>query len=251
MSAVVHASAENTAQTAAVLRRDGVVILDSLWDASKVDQLRALVERQHPEFVDPSSLHDYLGKKKERVLAPVHITREMYDSGLLRSAPLDAICRVMLGEDYVYEAFGVIWVQPGAPAQKPHRDGGALFAESGLDRVLPPSAMTVAVPLVDVDLDLAPTGAAPGSHRLAQGAEVGELQPIELARGDAAIWDFRTFHGGLANLTDRPRPALYFTVCRPFWIDHLNFRKDARVRLVGEPEVLAELGPSFIRAIPA
>ena len=91
MSAIVHASAENTAQTAAVLRRDGVVVLDSLWDAPTVDRLRALVERQHPEFVDPSSLHDYLGKKEERFLAPVHITREVYDSGLLSSAALDDI----------------------------------------------------------------------------------------------------------------------------------------------------------------
>jgi ectoine hydroxylase-related dioxygenase (phytanoyl-CoA dioxygenase family) len=156
----------------------------------------------------------------------------------------------MLGEGFVYEAFGMLWVYPHAPAQNRHRDGGVLFPESGIDKILPPSAMTVAIPLVDVTEEWAPTGATPGSHRLEPGASAGEMEPIALDRGSAAIWDFRVLHAGLANRTDRPRPALYFTVCRPFWADHLNFRKNARARLIGDPAVIDGLGPRFVRARP-
>lgn len=248
MSLLARVAACDSEGAAAALRRDGVVAIEGVWDMDVIDQLRDIVARQHPEFADQSRLEDYLGDKGERFIAPVRLTAAVRDSGLMQCPVLEAVCAAMLGAGFVYEAFGILWVAPGAPAQHSHRDGAVLFPESGIDRVLPPSAMTVAIPLVDVDADWAPTGVAPGSHRLEAGAGSGELVPIELIRGSAAIWDFRVLHGGLANRTDRPRPALYLTACRPFWIDHLNFRKNARARLIGDPEVIADLGPRFVRA---
>lgn len=243
------AAGDNEAGVA--LRRDGVVAIDHLWSPATIDEVRCVVEAQHPEFADQSLLEDYLGDKGERFIAPVKLTDAVRDTGLLGCAALEAVCAAMLGEAFVYEAFGMLWVDPGAPAQNSHRDGGVLFPESGIDRVLPPSAMTVAIPLVDVDLEWAPTGVAPGSHRLEPGSSGGELVPVELGRGSAAIWDFRALHAGLANRTDRPRPALYLTVCRPFWVDHLNFRKNARAKLVGDQAVIDQLGPRFVRARPS
>lgn len=248
---IARVAAEDSDAAASALRRDGVVRIENLWSVAEIDALREVVAGQHPEFADSERLEDYLGDKHQRFIAPVALTPDVRDTGVLSCAALEAVCATMLGEAFVYEAFGMLWVHAGAPAQDPHRDGGTLFPESGVDRILPPSAMTVAIPLVDVDLDWAPTGVAPGSHRLEPGSSAAELVPIALNRGDAAIWDFRALHAGLANKTDRPRPALYFTVCRPFWADHLNFRKNARARLIGDPQTIAELGPRFVRARPA
>ena len=250
MTAIARVAAADSDAAAAALRRDGVVAVEGLWTPAAIDRLRDVVGAQHPEFGDPDRLHDYLGDKDERFIAPVTLTAAVRDTGLLESAALEAICTAMLGEAFVYEAIGMLWVYPHAPAQDSHRDGGLLFPESGVDKVLPPSAMTVAIPLVDVTDAWAPTGVAPGSHRLEAGTAAAELEPIALDRGSAAIWDFRALHAGLANRTDKPRPALYFTVCRPFWVDHLNFRKKARAKLVGDPGVIAQLGPRFVRARP-
>jgi len=250
VSAIARVAADAVDAAAEALRRDGVVAVEGLWSAETIDALAATVAAQHAEFTDPDGLDDYLGDKHERFIAPVALTTAIRDSGLCSSEPLNALYSAMLGEDYVYEAFGMLMVRPGAPPQGPHRDGGLLFPETGVDRILPPSALTVAIPLVDVTADYAPTGAVPGSHRHQAAADPAELIPVTLCRGDAAIWDFRTNHAGLANRTDRPRPALYFTVCRPYWVDHKNFHANARAKLVGDPAVFAELGPRFIRGRP-
>ena len=250
MNAFARVPASEVDAAAAALRRDGVMVVEGLWDVATIDRVNDLVAAQHPEFDDPDQLHDYLGEKDQRFIAPVAVSEPLRAAGMFECRPLEALCAAMLGEDFVYEAFGMLMVRPGAPAQHTHRDGGRLFPESGVDRVLPPSAITIAVPLVDVSLDFAPTGAVPGSHRTDPDGPEGELIPIEIERGSAAIWDFRALHAGLANRTDRPRPALYFTACRPFWVDHLNFRKNARAKLIGDPSVTDALGPRFVRARP-
>jgi ectoine hydroxylase-related dioxygenase (phytanoyl-CoA dioxygenase family) len=250
VSEIARVAADAGDAAAEALRRDGIVAIEGLWSPDTIDALGATVEAQHPEFADLDALEDYLGDKHERFIAPVALTAAVRESGLCTNERLEAVNAAMLGDDYVYEAFGVLMVRPGAPAQEPHRDGGLLFPETGVDRILPPSALTVAIPLVEITTDYAPTGAAPGSHRNQAAADPADLIPIDLNRGDAAIWDFRTNHAGLANRTDRARPALYFTVCRPYWIDHKNFHANARAKLVGDPAVLTELGPRFVRGRP-
>lgn len=243
--------ADAVADAAVAIRRDGAVAVEGVWPGETVDRLREVVLSQHPEFTDPAALRDYLGTRGERFIAPVTVTNAVRSAGVLDSPALEELCGTLLGEDFVYEAFGILMVYPGVKAQGAHRDGAALFPETGLDRILPPSALTIAIPLVDVDADFAPTGVAVGSHRVLADTEDVRLEPVELRRGDMAVWDFRVVHSGLANRTDRSRPALYLTACRPFWIDHRNFVQTARAKLVAHPELLPELGPRFVRAEPS
>lgn len=236
------------AEAAAAIRRDGAAVVEQVWPAELIDRLRAAVFAQHPEFSDPDLLDDYLGTKDVRYLAPVTVSAPILATGVLTAPALVGLCKALLGADFVYEAFGIMMVYPGVKAQKGHRDGGDLFPETGIDRILPPSALTIAIPLVDVDAELAPTGVAVGTHREIADPEAVPLTPVELRRGDIAVWDFRVVHAGLENRTDRTRPALYITACRPFWIDHTNFQDTARVRLGAEVGVLGALGPRFVRA---
>lgn len=244
-------AASAVSEAKAAVRRDGAAIVEGVWCADTIDAVRELVLRQHPEFSRPELLEDYLGRKGERFIAPVKLSLRIEASGLLASPTLEALCQALLGEDFVYEAFGILMVHPGAAAQNPHRDGGILFGDSGIDKILPPSALTVVIPLVDVDRDCAPTGFAPGSHRTLVPDNHPELSPMILRQGDLAVWDYRVIHGGLANATDRDRPALYLTACRPFWVDHKNFVDAARAKLIGEPAVIERLGPRFVRAQPS
>ncbi len=136
---------------------------------------------------------------------------------------VDAMLCGTLGANYVLEAFGVISSLPGAQDQHVHRDGAALFPDSGLDGLLPPSAVAVAMPLVDLDDTSGMTVFWPGSHRQSQHDPEASGTAAEAPAGSLVFWDFRTFHNGMANKGSAARPFLYITTCRPFWIDTLNF----------------------------
>ena len=169
-------------EAAAAVRQDGAVVVEGLWTPAEIDELGAAVIAQHPEFLDPSCLQDYLGFE-ERFIAPITMTRFLSGAGLGRLNAIDRVCGQLLGPDFVYEAFGILMVMPGAQAQLAHRDGGFLFGGSGVDRILPPNALTIAIPLIDVDLAAAPTGFEPGSHRLVGELSADALVPVVLKRG--------------------------------------------------------------------
>lgn len=250
LSEVCRFAAGSTSDAAAALKRDGAVILDNIWDAARIDDLRSVVEAQHPEFADKALLGpDHLDTGKGRFIAPVTVTPEITSCGILNAEPLIALFTATLAEGWVYEAFGMMMTLSGAAEQGKHRDAPVLFPETPLARILPPFALTVAIPLVDVGPDNGPTAILLGTHKFEIETHQGEPAIPEVRRGSVLIWNFSTMHWGMPNTTGRPRPALYITVCRPFWTDSVNFgRKTARTRLAVAEEVRELLGKPFIRA---
>ena len=248
MSSVGRFGPDAIEEAGAALRSDGAVILEDLWPRATMDQLRDLIAAQHPEFAEKASLPDLFDNGEGRFIAPITITRALLDSGLMDCAVVEAVLTNALGQAFVHEAFGMMMVEPGAPAQPSHRDGGLLFPEIGVDRVLPPSSVTVAIPLVDVGADNAPTAFRPGSHRFGEAEEQADPVVPEVALGSAVLWDFRVLHHGCANMTGGGRPLVYFTASRPFWFDHRNFAQGNR-RLVADPAVIGELGERYVRAV--
>jgi ectoine hydroxylase-related dioxygenase (phytanoyl-CoA dioxygenase family) len=61
-----------------------------------------------------------------------------------------------------------------------------------------------------------------GSHRDA-GAAKGESAEPEVREGSCMLWDFRLKHGGTPNQGTAPRPLLYLTYCRRWFLDQINF----------------------------
>ena len=45
----------------------------------------------------------------------------------------------------------------------------------------------------------------------------------ELAPGDLLVYDQRTVHRGVANVSPNSRPILYLLFCRPWFREHINF----------------------------
>ena len=164
-------AASEPGEAASALRRDGVVVMRDLWPREMMEQIAALVADAHPEFVDKASLTDLFDNGEGRFIAPVTISKSLLQTGLLTHATKEQILADALGASYVIEAFGMLMADSGCPAQDPHRDGGLLFPETGLDRLLPPASLTVAIPLVDVGPDNGPTAFRPGSHRFDEAAE--------------------------------------------------------------------------------
>ena len=61
-----------------------------------------------------------------------------------------------------------------------------------------------------------------GSHRDANRLKEKGIEPV-VREGSCMLWDFRLKHGGTPNRGALPRPLLYLTYCRPWFVEHLNF----------------------------
>lgn len=147
-----------------------------------------------------------------------------------RDAPWMQVGRELLGGEPAVAYMGVLWTLPSADSQQFHADGRPLFAE-GLEEGspdLPPYAINVFMPLVDVDEANGPTEFIPRSHR--QGYPKGPTKPqhVEAKAGDAILFDFRVVHRGAGNAGNKPRPMLYTVLCRPWFRDTVNWPQAVR-----------------------
>ena len=66
------------------------------------------------------------------------------------------------------------------------------------------------------------------------------------------LWDFRLMHGGTSNRGTVPRPLLYLTYCRPWFVEHLNFNTKGNPKqkpLLVHKEILAGLSAEHQRLL--
>lgn len=121
------------------------------------------------------------------------------------------------------------------------QDGTALFPDASPDLMdkLPPYALNVFVPLLDITEDLGPTELWLASHctddarqtflKEQSGLAYEKLMEKKniigplLKAGDALIYDYRICHRGTSNLSKAVRPMLYLMYARPWFKEHLNF----------------------------
>jgi hypothetical protein len=158
------------------------------------------------------------------------------DPELHRDATWRPLVDELLGGEATLLFCGLLMTLGGAVEQPWHTDGEHLFGPE--IPTLPPHCLNVFVPLVDISPENGGTELCPGSHHLTRGVpEIyeqssdhmktigwrGRPLPLTIPAGSALLFDYRLLHRGLANRTDRIRPILYFTFCRPWFRDVHNF----------------------------
>lgn len=237
---------EQATEAAQALARDGVVAFDRLFDPALVASLGRELRRVVPGAYDETARQpvDYLSVGDHRINGLVPIGKGLSGAlDLLLHPTLEAFFCETLGNAWVYESFGVISSFPGATLQHLHSDDTFLFAGSEHDGKLPAFALTIAIPLVEVNEVNGGTEFLLGTHRCKSGKSYpGVPVSSPLAPGDCMIWDFMVRHRGRPNASNAARPMFYITACRPFWIDSANFRFGAQ-KLVIQPELVWSLPP--------
>ncbi|MFN3457909.1 MAG: phytanoyl-CoA dioxygenase family protein, partial [Novosphingobium sp.] len=214
------------------------------FDPVLVSGVAKALRRIVPGAYDPSATlpEDFLSVGEQRINGLVPISGPM--SGvidMLVSPALQTLFNEALGENWVYESFGVISSFPGATLQHLHADDDHLFEGTEFAGKLPAYALTISIPLVEVNAINGGTEFLLGSHRCeARSNYPGEPTTSPLMPGDCMIWDFMIRHRGQANTSDAPRPMLYITACRSFWSDTTNFQANAR-KLVIERNLVKAL----------
>ncbi len=214
------------------MRTDGFV---QMHDVLPPEVARALNREYAERYLHLSSAElaeRCLEVGERRYLVTVDISGSFNDPRVYANPSVFPIVDAVLGGDAVLDSFGVVCALPHAPAQHVHVDHPGLPMFDDDESQLPCYAVTVVLPLVDLDdPSVGSTAVWLGSHQ----------QPWDEKRddsrryiprgklGSAFLWDYRVAHGGTVHESDAPRPILYFVYTRSWFNDVVNFRKQPKL----------------------
>ncbi|TAJ88713.1 MAG: hypothetical protein EPO10_25655 [Reyranella sp.] len=226
--------------------REGYVILDNIVPQDTVRALHEEFLERYKDQIRDKETADSLEVGARRFMIPLQFSGGLGAAQVFANPYVIALVRMILDDEAIIEAFGAILSLSGAEKQHIHHDGPILF-NSEISRLLPAYAMTFALPLIEMNETTGTTALWPGSHRRG-GHEGAEPEQPTIPPGSGVMWDFRTYHSGMANRSDQVRPMVYATYARRWYQDPVNFRKETLQRLVFEPGFLGGM-PEDLRKL--
>lgn len=167
---------------------------------------------------------------------------------VIENAFVMPIVRRAMGPRVEIDTFSTVTSQPGAPVQHWHQDAGPLFPKAGMH--LPAHGVVSFVPVESVTSTMGPTEFVPGSHvqcgrdekptprffddgtilDLCKAVPTNRVLFADTKRGSAILFDFRVYHRGGPNTSDKQRPLLYTTYLREWYYDKVNFQQTVSKR---------------------
>jgi Phytanoyl-CoA dioxygenase (PhyH) len=208
--------AAQVAEAVAVLQREGVVVLDDLTDPALLARCWGEIEAAYPDLSVVDRAKNY-GPYEGRHTMPMVIENTLAEKAVLLPPPVAQIAITLLDPEFQVDSVGLLVAVPGAPEQKQHADAW-LFPKTKLDRLLPPFALAFAQPLVPMDEVTGRTAFWRGSHRADRPEGPWDYAPV-VNPGSAILWDYRIWHCGLANHSESPRPVIFTTLSREWWVE--------------------------------
>lgn len=224
------------------LMKNGVCQLEQAVDAQEAVAAFDYLQAEHAPFFSIENGDGKLFVSDRRFFAALPVAGPLALKELLLPSVVEAVAEEVLGADFLFDSWGIINALPGAPDQHWHRDGGILFPGHPLQAMLPPSALTLAIPLVEMNAQTGSTGFAIGTHLKGENSQEPDFEPV-VPVGSALLWDYRVLHKGMANRSESARPIIYATLCRPWWSDHINHKDE--VRMIIDEQAMAEFDPSL------
>lgn len=202
-------SSSTGVEIAAVLERDGGVIVDDLADDATLDAFFAEMQ-PHRDATRPGA-DDFSGRNTFRTGGLLARSRTAQD--LVMHPTVLATCDEVLGHvtSYQLHLTQIIDIGPGSPAQPLHRDQWAF------DFFPFPAGYEVQCNTIWAGDDFTEANGATrvvvGSNRLGDGLEFGreDSVPAEMARGSVLFYTGSVYHGGGENRTERHRRAVNIT----------------------------------------
>lgn len=232
------------------LRRDGYTLVDGVLSEDIVANLNEEFNRRYAHLKLPGARFDDSAQTGDRrYMLTVELSGAFGDFSVYANPFIMDILNIVFDKTFVLDSFGVVLSLPGAKTQHLHRDGQLLFSNE-MASILPAWAVTVGIPLTDMNMEQGTTEVFPGSHRLTHWKESSSSVVPNVPAGSGIMWDYRTLHRGTENHSARYRPLLYLTYSRSWWRDSDNFKPtwddSGPVRRQGKVLV----GQDFFRSVP-
>ena len=196
----------------------GCLILNSAYSTDVVTRCREQYDQQ-----GGNGSGDALNVGHQRYMQPLQLSGAFNTPEIYACPGLTPVLARLLGPDFVLGSATLVVSSPGAEDQHKHIDHPHLFSDE-IGAHLPPHAITVLVPLVNIDETIGGTAVAKGSHRVSM--ETGKSMPTQsqnLQLGSCLLFDYRLYHHGLANRSNKDRPVISLVYQRPWFRDAKNF----------------------------
>ncbi len=226
---------ETAPASAERFRAEGALLLRGVIPRDCVESMRAAFLERYRDYLEVGARADALCVGERRFMVTVDFEPPFIDDRVYAPVTVLGLLQQLLSPDCIVGSFGGVVSLPGAADQHLHRDfAEQLFPGTPLEPLFPPYAVTLVVPLIDVDEVTGTTAVWPGSHRQRRAQD--EYPPDEgrwprMSQGDVLMMDYRLVHAGTANRSTLPRPILYIVYCRPWFRDHVNYRIQPRLRI--------------------
>jgi ectoine hydroxylase-related dioxygenase (phytanoyl-CoA dioxygenase family) len=218
--------------------QNGHAILGSFLPREEMEMIRDLametLAARHSD--DPFPMIDH-----NRTMLTLPVDGRISHSPLFTAEHVQNLFGALLGPNFILSALGVVLSFPGSNDQRIHRDQNPLFTLP-VDTALPPYAVTLGMPLVDMVPEMGGTSILVGSNRQEGTEGLSYSTPI-LNMGSGYLFDYRALHFGQANRSRKVRPLLTAVFSKPWWRDWQNFEKGGQkpIEIIGEPAELSDV----------
>lgn len=230
---------------ASCVRRNGGIVLRDAIPKPVLDAVLEDFKVRHDVHMAPGQKKLYRRFQSDplRAQVPIAIDGPAANPAFFAPPSVTALARKLMGEDLIIGEMGVVISHAGAGPQEIHRDSHFLFGGIDMEMDLPPFAMTLLVPLLDVTEGMGPTEFWPGTHLNRDETADGPPQRAVVNAGSVTFIDSRVLHRGGANVTGPVRPTAYFSFHRPWYVEKFGYEEKPQVRVT--PAMLQRLPEAY------
>lgn len=224
-------------------KSEGYAIFENIIEKSYIDEIYLKINNK---FILNNQFESGLLVGNKRYMLNVELDHGIFDQRIFANENLIEFLHKLLGKSMILESFGIVFSLPGAKHQGFHRDGSVLFdsysveGNVSISGFLPAYAITLAIPLINIDKETGRTEIKSKTHRYIEDNQTKLIKP-SLNIGSALLWDFRVLHRGGENNSTKIRPLIYMTYSREWWRDIDNYDKLKQKRI--------NLAPSFFEKL--
>ena len=222
---------------------EGCLQLNNILPADYIKTLNASFTKRYSKFFKDKDHNDALTVGDKRYMVTVNIETPFNNANLYANPLVMPIMKGILGDNFILNSFGSVVSLPGAKDQMMHYDHPPLYMDDDIDPYIPPYAVTMITPLVELNSTTGTTVMMKKSHRQPMDRRIvssSEAEPSpygaeaaypEAGPGTCLLMDYKLFHAGQANRSDVVRPILYNIYSRPWFRDYANYDKQSELEI--------------------
>jgi len=219
-------------QAAQEFYKNGALGIKSAFSKTLIQELQAAITKQTGSTED-ERIGGWQKIGPERYMSAIRIMPPFNTPEFYANPAVLAVIKALFAQTFKIDSLSAVCSYPGSGLQHIHRDHFSLFQFDNICAQLPPYAITVLIPLIDVDMDTGPTAIWEGSHRMIGVMDLmrklkskpdltGTSYPIT-KMGDCYLIDYRLIHAGMPNVTSKARPVMSIVYSRNWFHDSIGY----------------------------
>lgn len=209
----------------ALFKRHGTLLIKNAIPVDLVSSCHSGFLTQYDKYLQNTRYHDALRVGDKRLMITLKFAGPFAQPDLYASPFVLPILNRILGAAAILGSLTAVASLPGSQDQRMHKDNAALFKDDP-ELQVPSFSIAMIVPMIALNAENGATRVVKGSHlkTSAQAKEMPYQDPV-VDLGSCFLMDCRLSHRGMANNSKDVRPITSIVYQRPWYRDHLNFKK--------------------------